>query len=141
VATADGRLLVDGGVLDNLPVAAMARTGEGPVIAVDVTGRAGESRPTARPRLRRISGATRRLLTGSEVPIPRLAETIVRTVLVGSADTVASARLHADMVISPASDGIGLMDWEALSHVRELGRAAARQALEAQADVIRGFGA
>ena len=42
VATTDGRLLVDGGVLDNLPVATMARTGEGPVIAVDVTGRMGQ---------------------------------------------------------------------------------------------------
>ena len=36
-------LLVDGGVLDNLPVATMAGAGEGPVIASDVTGRMGRS--------------------------------------------------------------------------------------------------
>ena len=35
----DGRLLVDGGVLNNLPVEQMAARGEGPVIAVDVTAR------------------------------------------------------------------------------------------------------
>ena len=44
ISTPDGRLLVDGGVLDNLPVGTMARPGEGPVIAVDVTGRMGDFR-------------------------------------------------------------------------------------------------
>src|SRR4029453_7342496 len=34
-----GRLLVDGGVLNNLPVDHMAETGEGPVVAVDVIRR------------------------------------------------------------------------------------------------------
>jgi NTE family protein len=33
VADASGRLLVDGGVLDNLPVEPMVRRGAGPVIA------------------------------------------------------------------------------------------------------------
>lgn len=37
VRTPDGRLLVDGGVLDNLPVGTMAADAEGPVIAVDLT--------------------------------------------------------------------------------------------------------
>ena len=32
----DGKLLVDGGVLDSLPVETMAATAEGPVVAVDV---------------------------------------------------------------------------------------------------------
>src|SRR5438270_627836 len=49
VARTDGRLLVDGGVLDNLPVATMARTGEGPVIAVDVTGGIGRFQRAQRP--------------------------------------------------------------------------------------------
>ncbi len=68
-------------------------------------------------------------LTGSEAEVPRLGETIVRTVTVGSIDTVAAARLHADLVITPRVDGIGLMDWKALERVRELGRQAAREAL------------
>ena len=37
VPTPDGRVLVDGGVLDNLPVETMAADAEGPVIAVDVS--------------------------------------------------------------------------------------------------------
>ncbi len=132
----DGRLLVDGGVLDNLPVATMARTGEGPVIAVDVTGRMGTFRRTQRPGLARLGPSVRRTLTGSEAEIPRLGETIVRTVTVGSLDTVAEARLHADLVITPQVDGIALMDWRALPRVVDLGREAAREALAADPALI-----
>jgi NTE family protein len=139
VATPDGRLLVDGGVLDNLPVAMMAETGEGPVIAVDVTGRIGLVDGRGRPRAARVAGPIRRLLTGSEAAIPRLGETIVRTVAVGSTDTVAAARRHADLVISPAVEGIGLMDWKALPRAVELGRRAAREALATKPDLVERF--
>jgi predicted acylesterase/phospholipase RssA/CRP-like cAMP-binding protein len=135
VATRDGRLLVDGGVLDNLPVATMARTGEGPVIAVDVTGRMGQFRGPRRPRMTHLARRIRGVLTGSEAEIPRLGETIVRTVTVGSSDTVAAARLHADLVITPQVDDVGLMDWKALPRVRELGRQAARDALAAHPEL------
>jgi predicted acylesterase/phospholipase RssA len=135
VATTDGRLLVDGGVLDNLPVAIMARTGEGPVIAVDVTGRMGQFKRPQRPGVARLGRPIRRALTGSEADIPRLGETIVRTVTVGSSDTVTAARLHADLVITPPVDGIGLMDWKALPRVVEIGRHAAREVLAANPDL------
>ena len=84
VATREGRLLVDGGVLDNLPVSTMARRGEGPVIAVDVTGHMGQFKRPDRPGLTRLARPIRRALTGSESEVPRLGETIVRTVTVGS---------------------------------------------------------
>jgi NTE family protein len=135
VATEDGRLLVDGGVLDNLPVATMARRGEGPVIAVDVTGRMGQFKRAQRPGLARLGRPIRRALTGNEAEIPHLGETIVRTVTVGSIDTVAAARLHADLVITPQVEGIGLMDWKALPRVAELGRRAAREALAAHPEL------
>jgi predicted acylesterase/phospholipase RssA len=135
VATRDGRLLVDGGVLDNLPVATMAHAGEGPVIAIDVTGRVGSFKRPQRPMITRLGRPVRRVLTGSDAEIPRLGETIVRTVTVGSIDTVAAARLHADLVITPAIDGVGLMEWSALARVRELGRRAAREALAANPDL------
>ena len=132
----DGRLLVDGGVVDNLPVATMARAGEGPVIAVDVTGRLGGLRRGQRPAVARLGRPLRRTLTGSEAEIPRLGETIVRTVTVGSSDTVAVARLHADLVITPRVDRIALMDWKALPRAVELGRQAARESLAADPSLI-----
>jgi len=139
VATS-GRLLVDGGVLDNLPVAAMAGTGEGPVIAVDVTGRTGSFRHRERPAIGRIGRAVRRVLTGSEAEIPRLGETIMRSVTVGSIDTVIAARLHSDLVITPRVELIGLTDWTAFSRVVELGRQAAREALDANPELRHRLG-
>lgn len=141
VAREDGHLLVDGGVLDNLPVATMARSGEGPVLAVDVTGGIGRFQRSPRPRLEPLVRPVRRALTGSEAEVPRLGETLVRTLTVGSVDTVAAARLHADLVITPQVDGIGLMEWRAIGRARELGRQAARQALAADPDLARRLGA
>jgi NTE family protein len=130
IATPDGKLLVDGGVLDNLPVGTMARSGEGPVIAVDVTGKMGDFKKPVRPGVARLGRPVRRYLTGSESELPRLGETIVRTVTVGSIDTAEAARRHADLVIQPAVEGVGLLDWTRLESMMELGRAAARAALE-----------
>ena len=85
--------------------------------------------------MKRLARRIRRILTASEAEIPRLGETIVRTVTVGSSDTVAAARLHADLVITPQVDDVGLMDWKALPRVRELGRQAARDALAAHPEL------
>lgn len=123
-----GRLLVDGGVLDNLPVEAMARAGEGPVIAVDVGQRSGEP---ARPHRPRRLGPLGRALVGSDVQLPRIGETLLRTLTVGSADTVAAALRHADLVIAPHVEGVGMLDWKSLDRVREIGARAAREALAA----------
>ena len=43
----------------------------------------------------------------------------------------ASARLHADMVITPRVEGVRLMDWGAIERIRDLGRRAASEALTA----------
>ena len=139
VPTADGKLLVDGGVLDNLPVATMARTGEGPVIAVDVTGRIGSLKRVGRPGLEPIGRCMRRLLTGIETPLPRIGETLMRTLMVGSSDTVAAARRHADLVIAPVVEGVGLAYWQAIARAREIGRGAAREALASNPDLASRF--
>ena len=131
------RLLVDGGVIDNLPVEPMARRAEGPVIAVDVSLRDGNVTSTGRPRLEPVKRRFRHIMTGSERPVPRLSETILRTIALGSTDTVAAAMQHADLVISPQVDGVGLLDWKQLPRAREIGRQAARTALESALDELQ----
>jgi NTE family protein len=128
------QLLVDGGMLNNLPVDIMAATGEGPVIAVDVTAhfhppergesdRAPGTRSTARRRARRSGRA-------EEDSLPRFAETLIRGFLLGSADTAEIAREHADLVITPEDGGVGLFEFHQLDLAKEAGRRAAREALE-----------
>jgi NTE family protein len=128
VPTPDGRLLVDGGVLDNLPVATMAADAEGPVIAVDVS-RAAVWRPRRSSRSSRRARLSR-LISGQDVALPRLAETLLQTLAVGSNDTVTAARRHADVVITPAVEGVGLLDWNQLPQMRDVGRTAVRRLLE-----------
>jgi predicted acylesterase/phospholipase RssA len=102
-----GRVLVDGGVLDNLPVGEMAAAGEGPVIAVDVTARYD---PSARAGIR---------------------ETLLRTLVLGSSDTSAAAQAHADLVVEPDVAGIGMLDFARLDDLVQRGREGARWALNA----------
>ena len=129
VADGPDRLLVDGGVLDNLPVQTMARTAEGPIIAVDVSHRSGAPDRPPRQRLGRLARPLRRALTGGDAALPRLGETLMRTLTLGSEDTADAALRHADLVIAPRVEGVGLLQWDQLPRVRAIGREAAREAL------------
>jgi NTE family protein len=136
VAPPDGRLLVDGGVLDNLPVQTLASLGEGPVIAVDVglqRARHRSSYPRDQDRLLR---AARRAITGTDVPLPRLPEILVRTLTLGSTEATISARRAATMLIEPDVANVGILDWKQWRYLLDAGRRAAREALERQPDLF-----
>jgi NTE family protein len=109
-----GRLLVDGGLLDNLPVDVMARRGEGPVIAVDVMRRLDAPR-------------TRRSGFGSAPPI---VETLTRATFLGGHERAASNRELADAVIAPVVADIGLLQFDRIDRAVAAGRAAADRALD-----------
>jgi predicted acylesterase/phospholipase RssA len=113
-------LLIDGSLVDNLPVEVMADLGEGPIIAVDVKANFESSDDGRRPSERRTRVAR----------APSLGETLTRVLLLGSANTSEAARRHADIVIKPRADGVGLLEFHQLDAAREAGRAAAREALE-----------
>jgi predicted acylesterase/phospholipase RssA len=138
VARMKGYLLVDGGVLNNLPVEPMAATAEGPVIAVDVSARflpPGARR--GRPRMRQLTERSRRAIVGWEEPLPRLSETVTRSIGIGGVDTVERARRGADLLIEPDTGAIGLLDWRQLDHMVEVGRRAASEALASAPELVR----
>ena len=84
-----------------------------------------EARRTAGPESNGASRARRH----SERP-PSLGETLTRVLLLGSANTSEAARRHADLIIKPRAEGVGLLEFTQLDAAREAGRAAAREALE-----------
>ena len=106
-----GRLLVDGGVLNNLPIDAMADSGEGPIVAVDV--------------VRRLEASA-----VDEPPLPSIMETLSRATVLGSVERAERNRELALLVITPETQDIPLRDFRALDRVVEVGRAAARAALD-----------
>lgn len=108
-----GRLLVDGGVLDNLPVDVLTERDEGPVIAVNIGmgGGSGRSR----------SGPAR---------VPGLGETLLRTMMIGSGGAVAAAAAQGAMVLTPSTVGVGLLEFHQFDRMVEAGRDAARMLLK-----------
>ena len=131
----DGRLLLDGGVLNNLPVDVMAASGEGPLIASDVSARfqppAMRPQRGRRPRTAALAARLRRLVVGTDVLLPGFGETVVRSILLGSTDTAETARRYADIVIEPAVAGAGLLAWDRTDDMIYAGRLAAEEALAA----------
>lgn len=111
----DGRLLVDGGVLDNLPVGALMERPEGPLVAVNISmGGSGTPRPAA-------GGTPRPLRT------PALGETLLRTMLIGSGGAVEDARAAGAIVITPPAMGVGLLEFHQLDTLVEAGLVAGRR--------------
>ena len=115
-------LLIDGSLLDNLPLEPMAASGEGPVLAMDV--KAGGDRPRAGAEESR-ERATRRL--------PSLPQTLARIALLSSANTDDAAKRYADMTITMRVSGVGLLEFHQIDQAREAGRRAASEALAAGA--------
>jgi predicted acylesterase/phospholipase RssA/CRP-like cAMP-binding protein len=107
-----GRLLVDGGVLNNLPIDAMADAAEGPIVAVDV--------------VRRLEASA-----DDEPPLPSIMETLSRATVLGSVERAERNRDLALLVITPDAQGIPLRDFRSLDRAIEAGRAATRLALDA----------
>jgi NTE family protein len=137
-----GYLQVDGGVLNNLPVEPMAAMSEGPVIAVDVTARflppdARYAR-RMRPRVRQWRKSIWRMVVGWDEPLPRLTDTLTRSIGMGSVDAVERARRSADLLIAPDTGQIGLLDWQQLDRMVEVGRRAAAESLELVPELTSG---
>ena len=107
----DGMLLLDGGLMDNVPTEAMARDGEGPVIAVDVS-----------------DPSVRSLAPGVQPQVPGMAETIYKVMLLSESDD-ARRRSFADLLIRPDFEGVGILEFHMLDEMRAAGRRAARRAL------------
>jgi predicted acylesterase/phospholipase RssA len=118
-------LLIDGSLLDNLPLAPMSSSGEGPVLAIDIRG--GEGPPElaegASPGEPQADQSRRRRL-------PPLTDTLARIALLSSANTEESAQRHADMTIRVPVSGIGLLEFHQIDQARDAGRRAALAALE-----------
>ena len=107
-----GRLLVDGGVLNNLPIDAMADSGEGPIVAVDV--------------VRRLEASA-----AGEPALPSIMETLSRATVLGSVERAERNRDLARLLITPDVQDVALRDWSSLDRAVEAGRQAAEHALEA----------
>jgi NTE family protein len=119
-ARREDALLVDGSLLDNLPVRPMSEAGEGPVLAIDIAD--GEE-PADRSAVEAARQTTRRRL-------PPLTQTMARLALLSSANTDESTGRYADMTVKVPLAGVGLLEFHQIDAARDAGRRAAQAALE-----------
>jgi NTE family protein len=107
-----GALLVDGGVLNNLPIDVMVASEPGPVLAVDVM---------------------RRLERGEEgapdSAAPTILETLARASVLGSVERARVNRPLARLLITPDVQDLALRDFRHAGRAIEAGRRAAEEAL------------
>jgi NTE family protein len=106
--THHGHLLVDGGVMNNLPVDVMAQRAHGPIIASDVTGeldlRVADSRYGERP----IWWLIWQRMRGT----PSIVSILMRSGTVGSEAQRRIVREQADYLFEPPLEDVGLRDWK-----------------------------
>ena len=127
VVTARG-LLVDGGVVNNLPVDIMRETNRGPVVAVDVARDlaltpAWLKQEMARPLIQRLLR-------------PPLVSILMRAGTVSGEQQYRTQIQTADVVIAPALGAIDLRDWRAFEIAMEAGYLAARKAIAEHPDLL-----
>lgn len=131
---ADGEVLVDGGLLDNLPVGEMRARCAGPVLAVDVGVGEGLRADTA---LTRVPSGWRLLWRrvwpfARTIEVPNLLSTITHSLVCSSVQARRRGAEAADLLLRPAVEGVGLMDFRQREALIEAGK----MCVQAQAEAL-----
>ena len=119
----NGDLLVDGGVLNNVPVDVARQLADGTVIAVDVA--VPDDLTTSMFEFDSMSGwrlLVDRMNPFSSAPrLPNIAQILARTATLASIYHRESSRHLADLYLQPPVEQIGMLEWKALSDIADLG--------------------
>lgn len=121
--SAEGDLLVDGGVLENLPAAAMLAKGEGPVAAVDVLPSVDltvDARYTTAPTpLRALYDRYNPF--GERREFPNIFKILYRTALISNLRSVNQARADIDFYLDPPVSAFDIFDMQSIDRIVEVG--------------------
>ena len=116
----DGQLLVDGGVLDNLPGDVMSSLSGGPVVVVDVT-----PEEDLRARCETVPSAWRmfrdRFLAGEDPGMPGIVDILMRATTLNSVRVASQVKREADLYLHPAVEGYGMLEFDAIESLVEAG--------------------
>jgi NTE family protein len=121
-----GHLLVDGGVMNNLPVDVMAEEARGPIVAVDISGEIDFRARDPRYGERSIWSMIAQRMQGS----PSIVSILMRAGTVGSSAQRQVVRERADFLFEPPLRGIGMRDWKSCDHAIAQGYAHALLEIE-----------
>jgi NTE family protein len=127
----NGDFLVDGGLLDNVPVAVMRRVAQGRVFTVDVSKRV-EFTTTRKPYAalsgwrvlrERLGRVTRR------ATVPSMYQLLWRATVLNSVHRSEEVRRMSDVYVNPGLDDVEIFDWKEFDRAIEAGYRATVEAL------------
>ncbi|MGH7810181.1 MAG: cyclic nucleotide-binding and patatin-like phospholipase domain-containing protein [Candidatus Binatia bacterium] len=131
-AIENGEILVDGGLVDNLPVETMKKLCPGQIYAVDVsaqvefTSKLKESYTVSGWKL-----LWQQLNPFAEKPdIPNILNTLYRTTTVGGIRAIENAKSQADLCFEPPVRQFGVFEWQSVDKIMEVGYRYAARRLE-----------
>jgi NTE family protein len=132
------RLLVDGGLKNILPADIMCADPDGEVICVDLRTTYVPSKGFGPlPARLQPPAFVRRLVTGTDVALPPLQETLLRSVELSAPKGNLREFPRVAAIIEPDVSAIGPLDFKNIDAALDAGRIAARAALEAQPTLVR----
>lgn len=127
-----GDLIVDGGVLNNLPADVMRQLSGGKVIAVDVSP---QRDLAVDPSYRQMPSAWKVLGSrvnpfAQPVNVPNILAVMMRTLMLGSIRNSRQVRETVDLYMLPPIDEFGLFDWRHIDKIIDTGYQYGRKKLE-----------
>ncbi len=122
VADGQGQLNVDGGILNNLPVAEARRRSNGRVVAMSLD---------PDPERSAEAGANPAMKPSSERQPPSLGRTIIDAMMCGSHATTRAQERLADVILRPDIGSFPFLDWKRYQEIHAVGYEEARQQLQA----------
>nr|WP_246540842.1 patatin-like phospholipase family protein [Mycobacterium spongiae] len=126
------QILVDGALVNNLPADVMCADPDGEVICVDLRRRFEPSTGfDLLPSILRPPGFVRRVLTGADVGLPSLPETLLRSMDFSSGSRNLHEFPRVAAVIEPDVTEIGMLNFKQVEAAMDAGRTATRMALDA----------
>jgi NTE family protein len=124
-----GRVYVDGALMNNLPTDVMAEDGLSHITAIDIRAEISlltTAEEFATPPWWQL------LLGGQAIQRPGLVSTLVRAAMVNSEGPSEHRRDRADLLLTPPLEHIGMLDWKDWERAIEAGYLYTREILERQ---------
>lgn len=125
-------LLVDGGVINNLPADVVGQRAGGMTIAVNVS-----PAEDVAMRLDKFPSQWKIFWHGvlpfrKRIEVPRLGDILMRTIMLSSADRFEAVRKNVDLLLAPPIDNFGMLQFDAADDIIAAGYDYARPLLEAK---------
>jgi len=129
----NGDMIVDGGLINNLPADVMKSICGGPVIAVDVSPRRDLRAATGEKDLKSNARIVRAGQPAAAGSLPSVYSIVMRTVMLNTVISAEGMKKHIDFYFKPPVEHVEMFDWMAIEDAADVGYRYAAELLSANA--------